>query len=82
MNRVPNFKNLSKGVQLALVDTSYNGKGVVGTIKNSPSLMKMINSGITDPKELVKQMDHSKTAGGWLGVRSAARRAMALGEYD
>ena len=82
MKLVPNFKNLSRGVQLALVDTSYNGKGVASTIQNSPKLMKMINSGITDPKELVKQMDHSKTAGGWLGVRSAARRAMALDEYD
>ncbi|MBQ8132504.1 MAG: hypothetical protein IJ193_08440 [Bacilli bacterium] len=64
MKLVPNFKNLSRGVQLALVDTSYNGKGVASTIQNSPKLMKMINSGITDPKELVKQMDHSKTAGG------------------
>ena len=82
MKQVPNFKNLSRGVQLALVDTSYNGKGVTNTIKDSPNLMKMINSGITDPRELVKQMDHSKSAKGWLGVRSAARRAMALGEYD
>lgn len=82
MKKVPNFKNLSRGVQLALVDTSYNGKGVSGTINGSPKLMKMINSGITDPKELVKEMDHSKDAGGWLGVRSAARRAMALDEYD
>lgn len=82
MKKVPNFKNLSRGIQLALVDTSYNGKGVSGTINGSPKLMKMINSGITDPKELVKEMDHSKDAGGWLGVRSAARRAMALDEYD
>ena len=81
-NRVENFKNLPRNVQLALVDTSYNGKGVVGTIKGSPNLMNMINSGITDPKELVKHMTHSKSANGWLGVRSAARRAMALGEYD
>lgn len=64
MKQVPNFKNLSRGVQLALVDTSYNGKGVTNTIKDSPNLMKMINSGITDPRELVKQMDHSKSAKG------------------
>lgn len=79
---VPNFEKLPVGVQLALVDTAYNGKGVEGTIKGSPSLMKMINTGVVDPNELVKQMDHSKKAGGWLGVRSAARRAMALGKYD
>ena len=81
-SRVPNFKNLSRDVQLALVDTSYNGRGVYGTITHSPKLMAMINSGITDPKQLVKEMDHSKSAGGWLGTRSSARRAMALGKYD
>ncbi len=80
--KVPNFKNLSRGVQLALVDTSYNGKGVTGTIKDSPNLMGLINSGVTDPKLLAEHMTHSKSANGWLGVRSAARRAMALGEYD
>ena len=79
---VPNFKNLPKGVQLALADTSYNGKGVSGTIKGSPNLMKAINSGETNPEEIVKHLDHSKSANGWLGVRSAARRAMALGKYD
>lgn len=79
---VPNFKNLPIGVQLALVDTSYNGRRVPGTIKSSPKLIAMINSGVIDPKVLVTEMDHSKTAGGWLGVRSAARRAMALGEYN
>lgn len=79
---VPNFKNLPREVQLALVDTSYNGRGVQEIIKRSPKLMEMINAGITDPEQLVTQMDHSKSAGGWLGVRSAARRAMALGEYD
>lgn len=79
---VPNFKNLSRDIQLALVDTSYNGRGVQGTITKSPKLMAMINSGITDPEQLITQMDHSKTAGGWLGTRSSARRAMALGKYN
>ena len=64
MRLVPNFQNLPPGVQLALVDTSYNGKGVKGTIASSPKLMQMINSGITDPTQLVTQMDHSKNAGG------------------
>ena len=27
-------------------------------------------------------MNHSAKAKGWLGVRSSARRAMALGKYD
>lgn len=79
---VENFKNLPMEVRLALVDTSYNGRGVQGTIKRSPKLMDMINSGIVDPTQLVTEMDHSKSAGGWLGVRSSARRAMALGKYD
>lgn len=78
---IPNWNDLSENVKLALTETAYNcGLNVI--LNKSPKLMQMINSGTTDPKELVKQMDHSKTAGGWLGVRSAARRAMALGEYD
>lgn len=80
--QLPEFKNLPEDVKLALVDTSYNGKGVTGTIKNSPKLISLIKSGITDGKTLSAEMDHSKTAGGWLGVRSAARRAMAQGKYD
>ena len=79
--KVPNFKNLPIGVRLALTDISYNGKGVEGTIKNSPNLMKLINSGVTDSEKLAEHLTHSKNAGGWLGVRSAARRAMALGKY-
>lgn len=79
---VPNFKNLSIGQKLALADTSYNGKGVEGTIKSSPNLMKLINSGVTDPAKISQQLDHSKSAKGWLGVRSAARRAMAQDKYD
>lgn len=80
--QLPEFNNLSEDIKLALVDTSYNGKGVTGTIKNSPSLIRMIKSGITDGATLSTEMDHSKSAGKWLGVRSAARRAMAQGKYD
>ena len=79
---LPNFKKLPIGIQFALADTSYNGKGVVGTIKGSPNLIKVINSGETSPDKIAKHLDHSKSANGWLGVRSAARRAMALGKYD
>lgn len=79
--RIPNFKNLSEGTKLALTDTAYN-IGINKLIDKSPSLMKMINNGITDPEQLTVQMDHSKSAGGWLGVRSSARRAMALDKYE
>lgn len=78
---LPEFNGLPESVKLALVDTSYNGKGVVGTIKSSPNLVKSIRKYNGDINNIVRNMDHSKSANGWLGVRSAARRAMALGEY-
>lgn len=80
--KVPVFKDLDMNIRLALTDTSYNGKGVSSTIKNSPALMKLLNAGVTDAEQIAKELDHSKSAGGWLGQRSAARRAMALGKYD
>lgn len=80
---LPEFNRLPENVKLALVDTSYNGKGVIGTIKSSPNLINSIKDyNGSSIENIVKQMDHSKSAGGWLGVRSAARRAMALGEYN
>jgi len=42
----------------------------------------LLKSGVTDGKQIASHLTHSKTAGGWLGVRSAARRAMARGEYN
>ena len=78
---LPEFNKLPESVKLALVDTSYNGKGVAGTIKSSPNLVKSIRKYNGDVKSIVKNMDHSKSANGWLGIRSAARRAMALGKY-
>lgn len=78
---LPEFNKLPESVKLALVDTSYNGKGVAGTIKSSPNLVKSIRKYNGDVKNIVKNMDHSKSANGWLGIRSAARRAMALGKY-
>ena len=42
----------------------------------------MVQNGIVDPKILVTELNHSKNAdSGWLRDRSAARRALALGEY-
>ena len=79
---LPEFSNLPESVKLALVDTSYNGKGVAGTIKSSPNLVKSIRKYNGDVNNIVRNMDHSKSANGWLGVRSAARRAMALGKYN
>lgn len=85
LNLLPETANLPIEAQYALWDISYNGKGVSNTIKNSPNLVAAIKAyKIGDRASLeniVKHMDHSKSAGGWLGVRSAARRAMALGEY-
>lgn len=76
------FNNLAPNVQLALVDIAYNGRGIQEIMKYSPNLLTMLEDGITDPKLLVKEMNHSAKAKGWLGVRSSARRAMALGKYD
>ena len=77
------FNNLPEYVKLSLVDTSFNGKGVQGTINTSPNLVNAIKSyDGSDTSEIAKHMTHSKNAGGWLGVRSSARRAMALNKYD
>lgn len=76
------FNNLTPNVQLALVDIAYNGRDVQEIMHHSPNLLTMLEDGITDPKLLVKEMNHSAKAKGWLGVRSSARRAMALGKYN
>ena len=79
--KVPNWNNLSRGLQLALIDTAYNGHDAKTIYAESPKLMALLQSGVTDPYILVKELDHSKNANGWLGKRSSARRAMALGMY-
>lgn len=79
---IPNFKNLPMKVQYAITDIAYNGSDVDEILKDSPLLLGMINSGIVDPNILVKEMNHSQTHNSWLGDRSAARRAMALGKYN
>lgn len=79
--RIENYKNLSRGIKRALAETAYN-IGINKFINESPKLMQMLNSGITDGNILAKEMDHDKSSKGWLGVRSAARRAMAKNLYD
>ena len=79
---LPEFNNLPEEVKLALVDTSYNGRGVRGTISRSPNLIRLLRSGVTDGTQIASYLTHSKSSNGWLGVRSAARRAMAQGKYN
>lgn len=76
------FKDLPMNVKLAITDIIYNGKGdneLLSSYPKSPNLKAAIKDG--DLERIISEMDHSKTAGGWLGVRSAARRAMASGNY-
>lgn len=81
-NRVKGFKNLPIGVKFAIADTAYT-TGIDKLITGSPKLMGLIaNYNPNMLSSLVKELDHSKNARGWLGVRSSARRAMALGKYD
>jgi GH24 family phage-related lysozyme (muramidase) len=81
--RLPGFKDLPQNVKLAIADIVYNGKGdneLLSLDPKSPNLKAAIASG--DLFKIISEMNHSQTADGWLGVRSAARRAMALGGYD
>ena len=80
-DNVENYKNLPDNVRLAVIETAYNTSGE-NFWKNSPKFSSLVSSGVVDPVKLAAELNHSKSAGGWLGVRSAARRAMALGEYD
>lgn len=75
-----NYNSLPWNVQLAILDTAYNTSGDSFWIK-SPKFAEMVSRGITDPNELVKELNHSADLDSWLGDRSAARRALAKGEY-
>lgn len=79
--KVPNWNLLNRGTQLALIDIAYNGKGPKTIYIQSPNLMKLLESGEFTPQQVANELDHSKNSNGWLGVRSAARRAMATGYY-
>lgn len=79
--KVPNWNILNRGTQLAMIDVAYNGNGPKTIYEQSPNLMKLLKSGNFTLQQIVNELDHSKNAGGWLGIRSAARRAMATGYY-
>lgn len=80
--RIKNWNKLSDGTKVAIMDIAYNGKGVENFIENSPNLMGLLDSGITDGRVLAKELNHSVTRGGWLQARARARQAMAAGDYD
>lgn len=79
--RIKNWDNLSLGVRRALLETAYN-IGVNKLINKSPKLMTILDSGETDPIKIAEHLDHGSAENGWLGIRSAARRAMARDVYD
>lgn len=79
--KVPNWNLLNRGAQLAMIDIAYNGNGPKTIYAQSPNLMKLLESGEFTPQQIASHLNHSQTAKGWLGVRSAARRAMTTGYY-
>ena len=79
--KVPNWNILNRGTQLAMIDVAYNGNGPKTIYEQSPKLMKLLESGNFTSQQIANELDHSKNAGGWLGVRSSARRAMVTGYY-
>lgn len=86
---VKNYKHLPMALRVPILDAAYNTSGINFFIK-SKNLRSHIENGdhyVTIAAELDHSMNHSvdendKALGSWLAVRSAARRAMALGEYD
>ena len=79
--KVPNWNMLNRGTQLAMIDVAYNGNGPKTIYAQSPNLMKLLESGNFTSQQVADELDHSKNSNGWLGVRSAARRAMVTGYY-
>jgi hypothetical protein len=47
-----------------MIDIAYNGHDAKTIYEESPNLMALLESGITDPYILVKELNHSKSAGG------------------
>lgn len=86
---IKNYKNLPMELRVPILDAAYNTSGS-NFFTKSKNLRKHIENGdhyVTIAAELDHSMNHSadendKNLGSWLAVRSAARRAMALGEYD
>lgn len=86
---IKNYKNLPMELRVPILDAAYNTSGS-NFFTKSKNLRKHIENGdhyVTIAAELDHSMNHSvdennKALGSWLAVRSAARRAMALGEYN
>lgn len=86
---ITNYKYLPMWLRVPILDAAYNTSGT-NFFTKSKNLKTHIENGdhyITIAAELDHSMNHSidednKDIGSWLAVRSAARRAMALGEYD
>lgn len=86
---VKNYDKLPMELKVPILDAAYNTKGTE-FFNSSPNLKAHIENGdhyVTIAAELDHSMNHSvdknnKNLGSWLAVRSACRRAMALGQYD
>lgn len=86
---IKNYKNLPMELRVPILDAAYNTSGS-NFFTKSKNLRNHIENGdhyVTIAAELDHSMNHSvdekdKNLGSWLAVRSAARRAMALGEYN
>lgn len=76
------YPNLSDSTLLALTDASYNISNPDNLLNKSPNLKKLLDSGEDNPNKLIIEMNWNKDNNGWLGVRSAARRAMAVDKFD
>ena len=88
-NTIKNYKYLPMELRVPILDAAYNTSGT-NFFTNSENLRGHVENGdhyATIAAELDHSMNHSadkdnKDIGSWLAVRSAARRAMALGEYN
>lgn len=88
-NTIKNYKYLPMELRVPILDAAYNTSGT-NFFTNSENLRGHVENGdhyTTIAAELDHSMNHSadkdnKDIGSWLAVRSAARRAMALGEYN
>ena len=86
---VKNYDKLPMELKVPILDAAYNTTGTE-FFNNSKNLKAHIENGdhyVTIAAELDHSMNHSvdknnKNLGSWLAVRSACRRAMALGQYD
>lgn len=88
-NTVKNYKHLPMELRVPILDAAYN-TSATNFFTKSENLKGHVENGdhyVTIAAELDHSMNHSadendKNLGSWLAVRSAARRAMALGEYN